>query len=171
MGQTELTQPAVFLLTGSLFNVSSHSQRCRRGRGSESLATDEEMEAGRGEGRRTRPLADPIFALRCPCWAHLAVICVGCGGPSLSGQSRPPELSLMPPSPPNRRPNGPEAHGVHLPHCLAAPCAQQTRSGVTVISLDLRNRRTTGETTTLLLPEELCHFISMMSEFMELCGV
>lgn len=76
----------------------------------------------------------------------------------------------MPPSP-NRRPNGPEAHGVHLPHCLMAPCAQQTRSGVTVISLDLRNQDNGAKPHDLLLPEELCHFISMMSEFMELCGV
>ena len=77
-----------------------------------------------------------------------------------------PDASL-PTKPPSKRPRG----RLGPPHCLLAPRAQKTCSGVTVISLDLRNSRTTGETTTLLLPEELCHFISMMSEFMKLCGV
>ena len=78
-----------------------------------------------------------------------------------------PDSSLPAKLPPKR----PRVPWVLPPHRLAAPHAQQTCSGVTVISLDLRNRRATGETTTLPLPEELCHFISMMSECMELFGV
>lgn len=158
-----------FLLTGSLFNMSSHSQRCHRGGGSESHSTDEEMEAGRGGGGAQatgRPQLcpwAPLLGPSCsdPCWLWWSVF--------VRMEQTPrtiPDASL-PTKPPSKRPRG----CLGPPHCLAAPGAQQTRSGVTVISLDLRNRRTTGETMPLLLPEELCHFISMMSEFVELCGV
>lgn len=93
-----------------------------------------------------------------------------CAGRTLAGGS------FMPPSPSNSHPNRPKSPVASTSppaRPRPSPCASgpTNKLWVTVNGLCLHNQRPTGKTMTLVPLQELCHFISVMSESVELCGV